>query len=112
MRFDIAVLELLHNMKLQTHLENLRAKPEHIRKRIAFWSSFGITAIIFAFWLGSFSITGSTASGAVASAVSKAGSPGSSLIAGVGNFFVDIKEMIFGAKKIKYSEVVVTPGSK
>lgn len=98
-------------MAFQDTLENLRAKPEHIRKRIAFWSSFGITAIIFMFWLGSFSVSGSTAKGAVTAAVTKAGSPGSSLIAGVGNFFVDIKEMIFGAKKITYKEVIVTPGN-
>ncbi|OHA16716.1 MAG: hypothetical protein A3C79_00020 [Candidatus Taylorbacteria bacterium RIFCSPHIGHO2_02_FULL_45_28] len=99
-------------MALQTTLENLRAKPEHIRKRVAFWTSFGITAIIFAFWLASFSITGSTANTAVATAVAKAGNPGSSLIAGVGNFFVDIKEMIFGARKIKYSEVEVRAGDR
>ena len=99
-------------MSLQTTLDNLRAKPEHIRKRIAFWSSFGITAVIFMFWLASFSITGTAAKGAVASAVQKAGSPASSLIAGVGNFFVDVKEMIFGAKKIQYAEVEVKAGKK
>lgn len=99
-------------MALQTHLENLRGKPEHVRKRFAFWTSFGITAIIMVFWLGSFSISSTPASGAVASAVAKAGSPGSSMIAGVGNFFTDIKEMIFGTKKITYKEVIVTPGNK
>ncbi len=99
-------------MALQTHLENLRAKPEHVRKRYAFWSSFCITAIIFVFWLASFSVSGSTSNATVAQAVEKAGSPGSSLIAGVGNFFVDIKEMIFGAKKITYTEVEVSPGKK
>ncbi len=99
-------------MTFQINLENLRAKPEHVRKRIAFWSSFGITAIIFMFWLGSFSATVTTPNGAVADAVSKAGSPGSSLIAGVGDFFIDVKEMIFGAKKIKYSEVEVRAGER
>lgn len=99
-------------MTFQTHLENLRSKPEHVRSRIAFWSSFGITAIIFTFWLGSFSVAGTVSNGAVADAVSKAGSPGSSLIAGVGDLFVDIKEMIFGAKKIKYSEVEVRAGER
>lgn len=98
-------------MSLQTTLENLRAKPEHVRKRIAFWSSFGITAVIFMFWLASFSMTG-TPSTAIASAVEKAGSPGQSLIAGVGSFFMDIKDMIFGTKKIKYAEVEVTAGKK
>jgi len=99
-------------MAIQTHLENLRAKPEHIRKRVAFWTSFGITAIIFVFWITSFSITGSTAEGTVATALAKTQSPGSSLIAGVGNFFVDVKEMIFGAKKIEYKEVEVRGGDK
>ncbi|MEK7642089.1 MAG: hypothetical protein AAB365_03840 [Patescibacteria group bacterium] len=98
-------------MSFQTTLENLRAKPHHVRSRIAFWSSFGITAIIFMFWLGSFSAAGSSST-AVAAAVDKAGAPGQSLIAGVGGFFVDLKEMFFGSKKIKYAEVEVTPGNK
>ncbi len=97
-------------MALQTHLDNLRAKPEHVRKRFAFWSSLGVTAIIFVFWAASFSVTNTPAKTAVATAVAKAGSPGSSMIAGVGNFFVDIKEVIFGAKKISYKEVEARPG--
>lgn len=64
------------------------------------------------FWLGSFSTTGTAAKGAVAATVNKVASPGSSLIAGVGNFFVDVKEMIFGAKKITYTEVEVSAGRK
>jgi len=98
-------------MSLQTTLENLRSKPPHIRSRIAFWSSFGITAVIFMFWLATFSVTG-TQNSVVASAVDKAGIPGQSLIAGVGNFFVDIKDMIFGAQKIEYAEVEVSAGKK
>lgn len=97
-------------MTLQTRLENLRAKPEHVRKRFAFWTSFGVTAIIFVFWLASFSAFGASSNATIANTVSRAGSPGQSLIAGVGSFFVDIKEMIFGAKKIKYSEVEVRAG--
>jgi hypothetical protein len=97
-------------MNLQSHLENLRAKPEHIRKRYAFWSSLGITAVIFTFWVASFSSWGSTSAPVVATAVDKAGTPAQSMIAGVGSFFVDIKDMIFGAKKIKYTSVEVVPG--
>lgn len=96
-------------MSLQTTLEKMRAKPDHVRTRIAFWSSFGITAVIFTFWLASFSVAG-TPNKAVASAVEKAGTPGQSLVASVGSFFVDIKDMIFGSKKIKYTEVEVSPG--
>ena len=99
-------------MAIQSYLENLRGKPEHVRKRYAFWSSLGITAIIAAFWVGSFSLTHTPPQRAVTAALEKAGSPGSSMIAGVGNFFADIKEMIFGTKKISYKEVVVKPGKK
>lgn len=100
-------------MNLQARLENLRAKPEHIRKRYAFWSSFGITAIIFAFWLGSFSVNiGGVSGAAVASAVNKAGTPAQSLVASVGSFFGDVKDMIFGPRKVIYSTVEVRAGNK
>ncbi len=97
-------------MALESYLENLKAKPEHIRKRYAFWTSFGVTAVIFAFWIASFTSWGSTSSQAVAQVVDRAGSPAQSLVAGVGSFFVDIKDMIFGAKKITYTSVEVKPG--
>ncbi len=99
-------------MAIQTTLDNLRAKPEHVRKRIAFWSSLGVTLVIFAFWSASFSLSSTTVQGSMAAAVAETDTPGESLIAGVGNFFMDIKEMIFGAKKITYSEAIVTPGKK
>jgi|GEM_PF-826617 hypothetical protein len=38
-------------------LEQLRAKPPHIKKHIAFWSSLGITAVILVFWITSLSVT-------------------------------------------------------
>ncbi|MBP6858910.1 MAG: hypothetical protein KBC33_03740 [Candidatus Pacebacteria bacterium] len=98
-------------MSLNSTLDNLRAKPEHVRTRIAFWSSLGLTVVIFTFWAASFSVTG-TPTKAVAAAVEKAGTPGQSLLANVGSFFVDIKEMIFGSKKIQYAEVEVRAGEK
>ena len=99
-------------MNLNTHLETLRAKPEHIRKRIAFWSAFGITAVIFTFWLSSFSAFSINSSGPspVAVAVEKAGTPSQNLVASVGGFFNDIKDMIFGPKKVTFSTVEVLPG--
>ncbi len=99
-------------MSFQTHLENLRAKPEHVRKRFAFWSSLSVTVIIFAFWLASFTTSVVSPRNAVTQAVAQAGTPGQSLIAGVGTFLADIKEMIFGTKKITYKEVEVLPGKK
>ncbi len=98
-------------MSIETYLENLRAKPEHVRRRFAFWSSFGFTAIIFVFWLASFSVIGSNAKATVAQAVEKAGTPVQSLVASVGSFLYDIKDMIFGPKKINYATVEIGPGN-
>lgn len=97
-------------MSFYSYLENLRAKPEHVRRRYSFWTSFGITAIIFVFWLGSFSISNLSAQAPIASAVEKAGSPGQSMIAGVASFFGDLKELIFGAKRVTYTSIEVLPG--
>jgi len=95
---------------LQDHLENLRAKPEHIRRRIAFTSALGFTLIVFAFWAASFSAEITGRPNPVSVAVAKAGTPGQSLIAGVGSLFYDIKDLVFGPKKVTYSSVIVTPG--
>ena len=98
-------------MGIQNHIENLKAKPEHVRRQAAFWYSFGITAIIFVFWIGSFSSIGSNTKTYVASAVNNAGAPAQSLMASVssfassiGSFFTDIKELIFSPKKVIYNE--------
>ena len=97
-------------MGIQNHIENLKAKPEHVRRRAAFWYSFGLTAIIFVFWIGSFSSIGGSAKTYVASAVDSAGAPAQSIMASVGSaassigsFFVDIKELIFSPKKVIYN---------
>ncbi|MDO8655621.1 MAG: hypothetical protein Q7K45_00130 [Nanoarchaeota archaeon] len=99
-------------MSIESYIENLRGKPAHIRKRYAFWTSFGITMVIFAFWLSSFSVFSNKTQEVVATALNKTGTPAQSLIAGVGSFFTDIKDIAFGPKKIKYSSVEVTPGKK
>lgn len=101
-------------MSLETYLETLRAKPEHIRRRVAFWTSAGITGLIFMFWLASFSVNGMAGQNhpVIADTVDKAGTPAQSLIAGVGSFFGDIKDMIFGSKKIVYSTVEVGRGNR
>lgn len=97
-------------MSFATYLDGLKAKPEHIRKRYAFWSSLGFTAILFAFWLGSFSSVNIGGKEAVAKAVDKAGTPAQSLVAGVGSFGQDIWQLIVGPKKVEYAEVEVLPG--
>ena len=99
-------------MTFQQRLEYLRAKPKHIHNRIALATSFGITAVIFTFWASSFSITGTQAKTTVASAVSKAGTPSESLLAGVGGFFTDLKDIFIKPKKIQYAEVEVKGGER
>lgn len=102
-------------MSFQNYLENLRAKPEHVRNRFSILVSFGITAVIFMFWLSSFGTTLNNGGDktAVATAVTNAGSPGRTLVASVGSLFGDIRDIIFGAKKVTYtSEILVTPGKK
>ena len=99
-------------MSIETYLEHLRNKPSHIRKRYSFFGALGITAIISAFWLGSFSAFGNVSQNAVSTVVDKAGTPAQSLVASVGSAFADVKDLVFGAKKITYSNVVVLPGKK
>jgi hypothetical protein len=97
-------------MNIQAYLETLRSKPNDSKKKIAFWSSFGVTAIIFVFWLASFNILGGNSQATVAQAVNSAGTPSQSLVASVGGFFGDIKNIFFGSHKVTYSDIVVTPG--
>ena len=95
---------------IQHHIERLRAKPEHVRKQIAFWSAFGITFIIFAFWIGSLTGIGSSAQASVTQAVAQAGTPAQSLVASVGSVYDDIKDLIFKPHTVTYTDVIVTPG--
>ena len=88
----------------------MRAKPEHIRTRFAFLSSLGVTAIIATFWVGSFTSLGTATNNQMANILDNAGTPGQSMIASAGSFFNDIKDMIFGPKKVTFSTVEVSPG--
>ena len=97
-------------MTIQSYVSNLRSKPERTRKQIAFWSAFGLTAIIFVFWLASFSVFSNSTKTTVAQTVSSAGAPAQSLVASVGGFFGDIKDMIFGSRKVTYTDIQVSPG--
>ncbi len=99
-------------MDINAHLDNLRSKPEHIRRRYAFWTSLGITAVIFAFWAASFTAIGDTSKSAVASVVDKAQSPAQSMTASVGSFFADIKDILFGPRRVTYTNIQVAPGNK
>ncbi len=81
--------------RLADHIENLRAKPEHVRRRIALGASGGITGIVVVVWAvalatsGSFALTsGTLASGEPApnikNAFSETGSSFSNLLGAAG----------------------------
>ena len=93
------------------HVENLRAKPEHIRKRFAFIVSFSISFIIFAGWIGSY---GFKTSAVATNKDNSVEAPISSLRASVIGAYNDIKFMIVSSNKKEYSSdnLEVVPGSK
>jgi hypothetical protein len=99
-------------MSLQSFIENISQKPEHIRKRYSFFISFGITAIIFVFWISSFSFPSYYNEQVLTDVMDKVDTPGQSLVASVGSLFTDIKDIVFGPKKVIYSSIEVTPGRK
>lgn len=108
-------------MSLASYVENLRERPEHHRRRHAFWWSFGFTALVFVFWVASFTDIGiGTGASSMANSSKKFSvaaaeeviSPGASLIAGVGAFAGDVWEMIVGPKKVEFAEVQVSPGKR
>lgn len=99
-------------MSIQSFIDKLSQKPEHIRKRYSFFISFCITGIIFMFWISSFSFPNSSKDQALASVIEKVDTPGQSLIASVGSLFIDIRDIVFGPKKVTYSSVEVGPGRK
>ena len=94
---------------IYSYVENLREKPHHIRRRAAFWWAFGITFVIFLFWLASFDLVGKKVQTSAASVASQVSSPGQSLVAGVGALGSDLWSMITGPKKVTFSEVEVAP---
>ena len=96
-------------MSWESYLENIRSKPEETRKRIAFWSSFGITAIIFVFWLASYDSAAWSTNSQLAK---EAEPPAKSLTASAGAIFTDIKDMFFSPKKVVYPEIEVVGGDK
>lgn len=98
-------------MSLISYIEHLKTKPEHVRRRVAFWSSLGTTGLIFLFWLGTYTAVGTPKNAAIAQQqVDRAETPTQTLTASVGHFFTDIRDMIFTPKKIEYKPIEVVPG--
>ena len=95
------------------HIENMKTKPEHVRRRYAFLVSFSISAIIFAGWMASYGISSSPVlAEKTKDGESKVESPVSSLTASVLGAFSDIKSIFFTSNKTEYSSVEVVGGKR
>ncbi len=90
---------------MNNYLENLKNKPDHIKKRFAFVTSLSVTLIIFMGWMVSYSLKSQTAV--------LADAPASSLTANVSNIFKDIKN-IFSSNKVEFdaNDIEVTGGTR
>jgi hypothetical protein len=97
-------------MSLASYIDHLRTKPEHVRRRIAFWTSAGTTALIFMFWIASYTALGTNARNSAAQVADRFDSPSETLTASVGAFFEDVRDMFWSPKKVEYKPVEVLPG--
>ena len=99
-------------MSLSSFIQKVGEKPAHIRKFYSLSISFFVTAIIFGFWISSFSFINDPEDRVLASVMDTVDTPGKSLVASVGSFANDLKDLVFGPKKVEYSTVEVKPGRK
>ncbi len=96
------------------HIENMRSKPEHVRRRYAFVVSFSITAVIFFGWMASYGLSSSPVlTQKNADGESSVEAPVSTLTASVVGAYDDIKSIFFGSNKVDYSSgIEVTAGER
>ena len=85
---------------MNDYIENLKQKPEHVRKRFAFTVAFAFTFIVFAGWMASYSLKSSPV---LADKDSNVDAPVSTLTASVVGAYNDIKNIIFGSNEAEYS---------
>ena len=85
---------------MNDYIENLKQKPEHVRKRFAFTVAFAFTFVVFAGWIASYGLKSSPV---LADKNSNVDAPVSTLTASVIGAYEDIKNIIFGANKAEYN---------
>jgi hypothetical protein len=88
---------------MNDYIENLKQKPEHVRKRFAFTVAFVFTSIVFVGWVASYGLKSSPV---LADKENKVEAPVSSLTASVSGLYADVKNIIFGSNKVEYSSDV------
>lgn len=94
---------------IERHIENMKQKPEHVRKRYAFVVSGIFTLIIFFGWIASYGIINTPSKDALATKA-----PIQSLTAGVGDVWDYIKDMFNGSNQAEYvsPDIEVLPGKR
>lgn len=96
---------------MNNYIENLKQKPEHVRKRFAFIVSFAFAFIVFAGWIASYGLKSSPV---LADKNSSVDAPVSTITASVIGAYDDIKNILFGSNKAEYSAdfIEVTGGKR
>ncbi len=84
---------------MKRHLDNLRAKPDHVKRNIAFGTSLSITAIIFVFWVVSLTVQAPSISASNDEAPMGVESPFSSMSASIGDAWNSMKDVFSGYGK-------------
>jgi hypothetical protein len=93
------------------HIENMKTKPEHIRKRYAFVVSSSVSILIFAGWMLSYSFNSNPVVADKKSDV-KIESPATSLTASVVGAWEDIKNIFKNGNKVEYSSQLEVSAGK
>lgn len=101
---------------MNNYIENLKTKPEHIKKRFAFLVSFSFSALILVGWIASYGFVSNSvvANSANGDATTTIDTPVTSVTASVIGAYDDLKNIIFGSNKTEYSAptVIVEAGPK
>ncbi len=101
------------------YINNLKTKPEHIRRRFAFTFSFAFTFIVFAGWVASFGLVSNpvlTEKEINKNTNSKVAidQPVTSLTATAVGAWDDIKSVFLGSNKVEFTNdsIEVLPGNR
>lgn len=93
------------------YIENLKTKPEHVRRKHAFAISFSFTMIVFVGWIASYTLDSSpilTQKDENGKTVVEA--PVSSMSASIIGAYNDVKNIIFNSNKVEYNSIEITAG--
>ena len=97
------------------YINNLKSKPEHIRRRVAFMFASAFTFVVFAGWIASFGFVSNTkiAKDLKNTAV-RVDAPVSSLTATALGAWSDIKSIFFGSNKVEFTNdaIEILPGNR